>query len=280
MASILIDNLHAGYGNLAVLHGVSMRVAAGTTVALLGTNGNGKSTLLKAIVGLVPARQGSIALTVDGTEHRLDRLGTEAIVDLGVGMIPEGRRLFPNLSVAENLLLGAARPTARRVLARNLDYVYATFPILSERAGQMVGTMSGGQQQMVAIARALMTEPKLLLVDEPSVGLAPLMVRQTIEKLRELKENRHLTVLIAEQNFHETRRIADRAYVIAHGEMVLESDDMEALGEDAFIRNVYLGADHGHADDTGQPARHRTGQHAGGTGPDRRGPTLQSYARR
>ena len=241
MSSLTVSNVVAGYGAVNVLHGVSIEAPSGSLVALLGTNGNGKSTLIKAILGLVRVRSGSIVFEVEGRKHALHELATEQIVDLGISVVPEGRRLFGNMTVKENLLLGAYRRFARAKIAGNLDYVYAAFPILAERAGQLVGTMSGGQQQMVAIARALMCEPRLLLVDEPSVGLAPAVVKQTIEKIKSLKEERKLTVLIAEQSFHQAAEIADHAYVIAHGEIVLSGEDMSAMGGNEAVRAVYLG---------------------------------------
>ena len=241
MSSLSVSKVVAGYGAVNVLHGVSIEVPSGRTVALLGTNGNGKSTLIKAILGLVRVRSGAITYELDGQVHALHELATEAIVGLGIGVVPEGRRLFGNMSVRENLLLGAYRRAARARIGRNLDYVHAAFPILGERAGQLVGTMSGGQQQMVAIARALMGEPRLLLIDEPSVGLAPAIVKQTIEKIRSLKDERGLTVLMAEQSFHQATEIADHAYVIAHGEIVLSGADMSAMGGGEAVRAAYLG---------------------------------------
>jgi branched-chain amino acid transport system ATP-binding protein len=241
VTSLTIQNVVAGYGTVSVLHNVSLDVPDGHMVALLGTNGNGKSTLIKAVLGIVRISSGSIILRQDGVSHALHEMPTEEIIELGVGVVPEGRRLFGNLTVRENLLLGAYRKTARAVLKRNLDYVYASFPVLAERAPQLVGTMSGGQQQMVAIARALMTEPRLLLIDEPSVGLAPAIVKQTIGQIRLLKENRGLTVLIAEQSFHQAAAIADCAYVIAHGDIVMSGSDMQSLGGDEAVRSVYLG---------------------------------------
>jgi branched-chain amino acid transport system ATP-binding protein len=241
VSSLFVSNVVAGYGAVTVLHGVSLEVPSGHTVALLGTNGNGKSTLIKAILGIVRLRSGTILFESEGKRHALHELATPQIVELGICVVPEGRRLFGNLTVRENLLLGAYRRYARARIAKNLDYVCDTFPILAERSGQLVGTMSGGQQQMVAIARALMCEPKLLLIDEPSVGLAPAIVKQTIDKIRDLKEERNLTVLMAEQSFHQATEIADHAYVIAHGEIVLAGEDMSAMGGSDAVRDAYLG---------------------------------------
>src|SRR5260221_4146299 len=164
-----------------------MTVKSGETVALLGTNGNGKSTLMKCVMGMVRPTQGSLILRIDDETHDLTKLSTEQIVNLGVAMVPEGRRLFPKLTVEENLLLGAFRPLARPEIPKNLKFSYEIFPVLAERRRQLAGSMSGGQQQMLAIARALMSAPKLLLVDQASVGLAPILVSHTITKLKELK---------------------------------------------------------------------------------------------
>ncbi len=218
--SLAINGLDAGYGAVKALRGVTLDVEAGETVALLGTNGNGKSTLMKCIAGLVRPWRGGMTLTIDGKAHDLTRLSPEAIVDLGVALVPEGRRLFPRLTVSENLMLGAFRKAARRDIDRNLALAFDTFPALKERPNELAGNMSGGQQQMLAIARALMSSPRLLLIDEPSVGLSPLLVSQTIAKIGELNRRFGLTVLMAEQNFHQAVRIADRGYIIVHGEIV------------------------------------------------------------
>jgi branched-chain amino acid transport system ATP-binding protein len=239
--SLAIDGLHAGYGAVKALRGVTLGVEAGETVALLGTNGNGKSTLMKCVMGLVRPERGTITLTVDGAAHDLTRLSTEEIVDLGVALVPEGRRLFPKLTVTENLMLGAFRKVARGTIDRNIALAFETFPVLKERAGQLAGTMSGGQQQMLAIARALMSSPRLLLIDEPSVGLSPLLVSQTIAKIGELKERVGLTVLMAEQNFNQAIRIADRGYIIVHGEIVVAADSVDELQGNDIVKRLYLG---------------------------------------
>jgi branched-chain amino acid transport system ATP-binding protein len=236
-----IKDVEAGYGAVRALQGVSINISQGQTVALLGTNGNGKSTLMKCVMGMVRPTRGTVTLEMDGARHDLTRLSTEDIVNLGVAMVPEGRRLFPKLTVEENLLLGAFRKAARRQIERNRAFCFEAFPVLAERRGQLAGSMSGGQQQMLAIARALMSAPKLLLVDEPSVGLAPILVSHTITRIRELKEKYGLTVLMAEQNFHQAIRIADRGYIIVHGEIVFEGKTVAELEQNELVRNYYLG---------------------------------------
>ena len=240
-SSLKISGVDAGYGAVRVLDGVSLEVAAGETVVLLGTNGNGKSTLMKCVMGIVRPMAGSITAEIDGQHHDLVGRTTEEIVDLGISLVPEGRRLFPKLSVEENLLLGAFRPTARAEIGRNLDSCYATFPVLRERRRQLAGSMSGGEQQMLALARALMSAPKILLIDEPSVGLAPVLVKRTIEKIQELKERYQLTVLMAEQNFNQAVRIADRGYVIVHGKIAFEGGSADELNNNELVRKFYLG---------------------------------------
>ena len=236
-----VRDVEAGYGAVRALHGISLAAKQGETVALLGTNGNGKSTLMKCVMGIVRPSRGSVTLKLDGATHDLTRLSTEQIVNLGVAMVPEGRRLFPKLTVEENLLLGAFRPLARSEMAKNQAFAYEAFPVLKERRRQLAGSMSGGQQQMLAIARALMSAPKLLLVDEPSVGLAPILVSHTITKIKELKDEYGLTVLMAEQNFHQAIRIADRGYVIVHGEIVF-SGAVGELAQNPLVKNYYLGS--------------------------------------
>ncbi len=238
--NLTIEGLDAAYGAVRVIEGVSLNVRSGETVALLGTNGNGKSTLMKCVMGIVPPSAGRIVAEIDGKRHDLVGRTTEEIVDLGIALVPEGRRLFPMLTVEENLLLGAFRATARAEMGRNLDFCYGMFDRLKERRHQLAGSMSGGEQQMLALARALMSAPRILLVDEPSVGLAPILVSHTITKIKELKDKYGLTVLMAEQNFHQAIRIADRGYIIVHGEIVFEGG-VKQLEENELVKSYYLG---------------------------------------
>ena len=240
-SSLTVTGVNAGYGSVRVIENVSLTVAAGETVALLGTNGNGKSTLMKCVMGILRPSSGSIVAEIDGESFDLVGRATEDIVDLGIGLVPEGRRLFPKLTVEENLLLGAFRRKARAELHRNLDSSYAMFPVLQERRRQMAGSMSGGEQQMLALARALMSQPRILLIDEPSVGLAPILVSRTIDKIKELKERFQLTVLMAEQNFNQAVRIADRGYVIVHGQIAFEGRNADELNNNELVRKFYLG---------------------------------------
>ena len=238
---IVVRDVDAGYGAVRVLHGVSIEVRDGETVALLGTNGNGKSTLIKCIMGMLTPDAGEIYLERDGTRIDLATKSTEEIVDLGIALVPEGRRLFPRLTVEENLLLGAYRPGARADIDRNLPFCFEAFPVLRERRRQLAGSMSGGEQQMLAVARALMSSPKILLVDEPSVGLAPILVSRVIAKIRELKERYQLTVLMAEQNFNQATKIADRGYIIVHGKIEFEGKSTRELRENELVKKYYLG---------------------------------------
>ena len=240
--SITLESIDAGYGSVCVLHDVSMRVADGETVVLLGSNGNGKSTLIKCITGIVTPTRGRIALETERGTTDLADLPPEAIVDLGVALVPEGRRLFAALSVEENLILGAFRPAARAQIEESLAFVYGVFPVLRERRRQPAGSMSGGEQQMVALGRALMSAPTFLLIDEPSVGLAPILVSRVIAKIKELKERRGLTILMAEQNFNQAIKIADRAYVMVHGRIEFEGRSAAELADNPMIKRYYLGA--------------------------------------
>jgi len=240
-SSLTISGVNAGYGSVRVLEDISLSVSNAETVTLLGTNGNGKSTLMKCVMGMVRPTSGSIVAEIDGERHDLVGRSTEEIVDLGVTLVPEGRRLFPKLTVEENLLLGAFRPTARGAIDSNLASSYETFPRLQERRRQLAGSLSGGEQQMLALARALMSAPRILLIDEPSVGLAPILVSRTIDKIKELKERFSLTVLMAEQNFNQAVRIADRGYVIVHGQIAFEGRNADELNNNELVRKFYLG---------------------------------------
>ena len=239
--SLSIEGIDAAYGQVRVLENVSLQVGAGRTVVLLGTNGNGKSTLIKCIMGMVQPAAGKIIARIDGKENNLVGRTTEEIVDLGIALVPEGRRLFPRLTVEENLLLGGFRPTARAQIKQNMDFCFEIFPRLAERRKQLAGSMSGGEQQMLALGRALMSAPRILLVDEPSVGLGPIMVARTIDAIKELKERYSLTVLMAEQNFTQALRIADSGYVIVHGKIEFEGKSAAELNNNDLIRKFYLG---------------------------------------
>jgi branched-chain amino acid transport system ATP-binding protein len=238
---LAIERVNAGYGSVRVLEDISISVGHAETVTLLGTNGNGKSTLMKCIMGMVRPSSGSIVAEIDGERHDLVGRSTEEIVDLGIALVPEGRRLFPKLTVEENLLLGAFRPSARGAIESNLESSYETFPRLRERRKQLAGSLSGGEQQMLALARALMSAPRILLIDEPSVGLAPILVSRTIDKIKELKDRFELTVLMAEQNFNQAVRIADRGYVIVHGQIAFEGRNADELNNNELVRKFYLG---------------------------------------
>ena len=239
--NISIEHVDAAYGAVRVLEDVSLRVASGETVVLLGTNGNGKSTLMKCVMGMVRPSQGRILAEIDGQTHDLVGMATEDIVDLGIALVPEGRRLFPRQTVEENLLLGASRRRARAQIKTNRDFCFEVFPRLAERKNQLAGSMSGGEQQMLALARALMLSPRILLIDEPSVGLAPVLVSRTIDAIKQLKDHYQLTVLMAEQNFTQAIRIADRGYVIVHGKIAFEGQSAAELNNNDLIREFYLG---------------------------------------
>jgi branched-chain amino acid transport system ATP-binding protein len=218
-SSLTIENVHAAYGAVRVIEDVSISVGAGETVALLGTNGNGKSTLMKCVMGIVRPTSGRIIAEIDGVQHSLVGMRTEQIVDLGIALVPEGRRLFPKLTVEENLLLGAFRPKARAQIKTNLEFCHKAFPRLAERRRQLAGSMSGGEQQMLALARILRIGARLLLLDEITEGLAPVIVQALGRVVRELKE-RGFTMILVEQNFRFAAPLADRHYVVEHGRIV------------------------------------------------------------
>lgn len=239
--NLVVDNISAGYGAIRVLHGVSVNLGEGETVVLLGTNGNGKSTLMKCIMGLVKPDSGELYLESDGNRIDLTEKSSEEIVGLGISLIPEGRMLFPLFTVRENLVVGAYRTEARKELEKNLEFSYEFFPILEKRKNQLAGTLSGGEQQMLAVARGLMSNPKILLVDEPSLGLAPILVSEVIAKIKDLKEQYGLTVLMTEQNFNQAIKIADRGYIIVEGKIEFEGKDTAELSEHELVKKFYLG---------------------------------------
>ncbi len=238
-ASLLLDvrGLKVRYGVVEALHGVDVSVRRGEIVTVIGANGAGKTTLLKAISGLVPAAEGTLAY--DGASQDLGRLKAHQIVALGISHVPEGRRIFQNLTVRENLDLGAYLRRDPRAIERGLEEVFTLFPRLKERLGQNAGTLSGGEQQMLAIARALMAEPKLLLLDEPSLGLAPKLVRSILEVVRAIR-SRGTTVLLVEQNARMALETADRAYVLETGTVALTGPAAE-MARDERVQRVYLG---------------------------------------
>jgi branched-chain amino acid transport system ATP-binding protein len=229
-----IQGLKAGYGRTEVLHGIDLQVHAGEIVALLGSNGAGKSTLNNTVCGLVPARAGRVTFAGEDLTHRHYR----RIVQAGLIQVPEGRRIFPNLTVMENLELGAFT-RARERRAQNLERVFTTFPRLAERVTQKAGTMSGGEQQMLAIGRGLMAEPKLLILDEPSLGLSPLLVQEMFALIARLRTE-GLSILLVEQNVAQSLAIADRAVVMENGERRFEGRP-DALLASADLKRAYLG---------------------------------------
>ncbi len=230
-----LDDVHVRYGAIRALQGISLRVEAGELVALIGSNGAGKSTTLRTISGLLRPHEGTIRFE----DTDLTRLPTDRIVSLGISQAPEGRRIFGGLTVRENLVLGAVARRDRAAIADDLDRVFGLFPLLRERLGQAGGTLSGGEQQMLAIGRALMSRPRLLLLDEPSLGLAPLMVERIFETIEELKRQ-GTTILLVEQNVHHALDVADRAYVIETGRTTLDGP-AAVLRHDPTVERSYLG---------------------------------------
>jgi len=230
-----IEGLSFAYGDLRVLWDVDLEVKAGEVVSVLGANGAGKSTLLRNVSRLV--RPGAGRIEFEGAD--LGRLAAHEVVALGIVHVPEGRRIFPELTVLENLRMGSFLPALRRERARNLEKAFALFPRLAERRGQLGGTLSGGEQQMLAIARGLMGNPKLLLLDEPSLGLSPLLTRHIFEVIGEINRQ-GTTVLLVEQNAHQSLRISSRAYVLERGRVALTGTGA-ALLADAHVKKAYLG---------------------------------------
>jgi branched-chain amino acid transport system ATP-binding protein len=230
-----LDAVQAGYGDMTAVRDVSLEVRAGEIVALIGSNGAGKTTTLRAICGLLPLRAGRVEL--DGVS--VGGRSPTAIVAGGLAHVPEGRQLFPTMTVLENLELGARTPESRRRRAESLDRVLALFPRLAERRGQLAGTLSGGEQQMTAIGRALMARPRLLMLDEPSLGLAPVVVTAIFENLRVINGD-GVTILLVEQNVLRALRLSHRAYVLENGTIVLAGASARLLADDT-IKRAYLG---------------------------------------
>jgi len=231
-----VVDLHVNYGGIAALRGINLTIKENQIVTLIGANGAGKSSTLRAIMGLVKKSSGKVLYK----REDISNLPTKDIVTKGITMVPEGRRVFANLTVEENLLLGAYTRTDQRAVAQDLEAVYNTFPRLKERSWQKAGTLSGGEQQMLAVGRALMSSPQILMMDEPSLGLAPLLVKEVFEIILLLRE-RGNTILLVEQNAKKALEIADYAYVLETGQLVLEGPG-QALLEDAKVQEAYLGA--------------------------------------
>jgi len=230
-----VEKIQLKYGNIPVIHDVTFRVEKGEIIALIGGNGNGKSTVLKGISGLLPPSEGKVVFEGKNITK------TEAfdIVSLGISLVPEGRRLFPTLSVYKNLRLGAYLTDDSKEIEKRLEYVYSIFPILKERKDQRASTLSGGEQQMVAIGRGLMSKPKLLLLDEPSWGIAPKLVDKIFEVIREIRNN-GVTILLVEQDVQEALEACDRAYVIQTGRVVMEGTGPDVLNSE-LIQKAFLG---------------------------------------
>jgi branched-chain amino acid transport system ATP-binding protein len=231
-----IKNLEVCYGTINALHGVSLSVPAGSIVTLIGANGAGKSTTLRAVSGLLKPRGGEIIY--EGKS--IAGLPPHEIVARGLAHVPEGRMIFANLSVLENLQMGAYLVRDKKVVRRELEFVFATFPRLQEREAQIAGTLSGGEQQMLAIGRALMSQPKFLMLDEPSLGLAPLLVKTIFEKIVEINRERGLTILLVEQNANRALEVSRFAYVLETGKIIL-SGDSAALRQNPEVKSAYLG---------------------------------------
>ena len=230
-----LKNINAGYGTFQALFGVSLSIQAGEAVAVIGPNGAGKTTLLRVISRLIEASAGDMHM--EGLSYRY--LPSHEVVGLGIAQVPEGRRLFPRLSVEDNLKMGAYTPLARAKRYEKLDYVYSLFPKMAERRHQLAGTMSGGEQQMCAIGRALMSGPKLLLLDEPSAGLAPVIVQSIFELMRRIRSEGY-TVLIVEQNIQQVLKVVDRGYLIETGKIRASGTASELLNSDE-VQKAYLG---------------------------------------
>jgi len=231
-----LDNVKAGYGGILAVNDVSLEVERGEIVTLLGANGAGKSTILMVVSGVVPCISGTILL--DGRE--IQGLDPDQIVRMGVCQVPEGRHIFPQLTVLENLDMGAFLRRDKKGIRSDMEYIFSLFPVLAERRNQDGGTLSGGQQQMLAMSRALMARPSLLLLDEPSMGLAPLLIRQIFEIIKKINADHNTTIFLVEQNANQALRIADRGYVLENGKIRV-SGNADALLANPAVQKAYLG---------------------------------------
>jgi len=231
-----LRNVTASYGNIQVLHNIDLEIHTGEIITLIGANGAGKSTTLMAISGIVPVRSGKILF--EG--NNINKFSPEKLVAKGISQVPEGRHIFPDLTVMENLDMGAFLRTDAQGIKDDLDYVFSLFPILADRKSQDGGTLSGGEQQMLAMSRALMARPKLLLLDEPSMGLAPLVIKQIFEIVKKINKEHNTTIFLVEQNANQALHVADRGYVIENGVITI-SDSAENLLENQDIQKAYLG---------------------------------------
>lgn len=236
MALLELSGLHTYYGHIHALKGIDLKVEIGEIVTLVGANGAGKSTTLRTVSGMIRPRRGHVYL--EGKD--ITGMKPHEIAELGIGHVPEGRRIFPQLTVRENLEMGGWNVKDRAVAARRMEYAFDLFPRLRERVSQKGGTLSGGEQQMLAIGRALMSEPRVLLLDEPSMGLAPVLVEQIFEIIKRINTENKTTILLVEQNALMALEVASRGYVLQTGEVVL-SDDASALMNNEMVKKVYLG---------------------------------------
>jgi branched-chain amino acid transport system ATP-binding protein len=232
---LAVENLEVAYGDVRALDGVSLEVAEGAIVAIVGANGAGKTTLIRTIAGMLKPVRGRITLR----EQNIEGLPSYKVCNLGIGQVAEGRQVFPSLTVLENLEMGAMLPRARSELASNLERMFAMFPRLDERKSQAAGSLSGGEQQMLAIARCLMAKPDLVMFDEPSLGLAPTIVQQVLQTIRDLNRE-GLTCVLVEQNVAVSLKLASRAYVLENGRVTLSGTGEELLADDR-VRQAYLG---------------------------------------
>ena len=231
-----LESVQSGYGNILAVKGISLEVNEGEIITLIGANGAGKSTTLLTISGIVGCRSGRILLN----DEEIHTLGTDEIVKRGICQVPEGRHIFPELTVQENLDMGAFMRNDTQQIKQDLDYVYSLFPILEERRNQDGGTLSGGEQQMLAVSRALMAKPQLLLLDEPSMGLAPLIIKQIFEIIKKINQENNVTIFLVEQNANQALQIADRGYVIENGKITI-TGSAESLLSNQDVQKAYLG---------------------------------------